>query len=109
MIERSVYAVDAIRDPLAGAAGRPDPWKHGKDTYFFERSNKEHDDGAITGSVHKFVDYNGEKRCRKAGAFRIDGEGRVVRFPTMPSNVRMNYTMKDRKTYIDRHGNPGGA
>lgn len=102
------YAMDAISEMCVKSTGSSNTWEHGKDRYFFERSNKEHDDGAITGSVFKFVDYNGEKRCRKAGSFRIDGEGRLVRFPTMPANVRMNYTMKARKTYTERHGNPGG-
>ena len=47
--------------------------------YFFEGSRVEHNDGAITGSVFRFLD---EKHCRKAGTFRIEGDGRVARYPT---------------------------
>ena len=101
--------MDAISEMCAKSTGSSNTWEHGKDRYFFERSNVEHDDGAITGSVWRLFNHDdGTRRCRKAGAFRIDGEGRLVRFPTMPTDVRMNYTLKGRKTYLDRHGNPGG-
>lgn len=46
--------------------------------YMFEVSNKEHDDGAITGSVLKFID---ETRAIPAGSFRIEGDGTVARGP----------------------------
>jgi hypothetical protein len=49
---------------------------------FYEQSSREHADGAITGSVWKYVD--AEKRVRKAGSFRIDGDGSVDRFPLVP-------------------------
>jgi|GEM_PF-1729432 len=46
-------------------------------TYFFETSNKEHHDGAITGTVWKVM---GE-RCRRSGSFRVEGDGTVTRAP----------------------------
>ena len=46
--------------------------------YFFERSNVEHADGAITGSV-KRLDGAG---CRAAGTFRIEGDGTLSKAPT---------------------------
>lgn len=48
------------------------------DRYFFETSNVEHADGAITGEIWKFV---GEDKARKTGTFRIDGYGKVIRGP----------------------------
>lgn len=54
---------------------------HGKDgaTYFYEISRREHSDGAITGTSYRELP-NGY--ARKCGAFRIDGDGTVARFPT---------------------------
>lgn len=46
--------------------------------YFYESSRVEHEDGAITGAVWKMID---EKHCRKAGSFRIEGDGSVARYP----------------------------
>lgn len=47
--------------------------------YFWEVSRREHDDGAITGTVYQ---HTGPEHCRKAGSFRIDGDGTVSRYPT---------------------------
>lgn len=47
--------------------------------YFWEASRTEHADGAITGTVFKMVD---ENRCKRAGSFRINGDGTVARYPT---------------------------
>ena len=46
--------------------------------YFWEVSNREYRDGAITGTVFAFV---GESEARQVGSFRIDGDGKVVRAP----------------------------
>ena len=45
----------------------------------------EHIDGAITGSVHKFV---GVDRCKKIGSFRIEGNGYIKRFPMLPLFIK---------------------
>lgn len=54
----------------------------GKDgyRYFFEVSRTEHDDGAITGTTWKTVTLTGH--VRRAGSWRIDGDGTVTRYPT---------------------------
>ena len=44
--------------------------------FFYEVSNVEHSDGAITGKVYRFV---GEDRCKPLGTFRIEPDGRVSR------------------------------
>lgn len=46
---------------------------------FWETSRVEHLDGAITGTVWKLLP-DGE-HCRKAGSFRINGNGQIVRWP----------------------------
>src|SRR6266851_4464688 len=45
--------------------------------YFWESSNREHDDGAITGSVYRVTETrsDGREMVRPAGAFRINGDG----------------------------------
>jgi hypothetical protein len=48
--------------------------------YFFEASNKEHGDGAITGTVWRMLD-DLEGRCRRSSTFRIEGDGTVTRAP----------------------------
>jgi hypothetical protein len=54
----------------------------GKDgrSYFFEVSRREHDDGAITGTSWKHVTQEGH--VRRAGSWRINGDGTVARYPT---------------------------
>ena len=97
------YTMDALSQMCVNSTGSSNTWTHGRDKYFFERSNVEHDDGSITGSVFKFGD---DGRCRKAGSFKINGEGQLLRFPTMGWQMRMNYTLAGRKKYIDRHHDP---
>ena len=52
--------------------------------YFYEGSRREHSDGAITGTIWKFV---GENQARKAGTFRIEGDGTVTRAPAILKNL----------------------
>ncbi len=51
--------------------------------YFWESSNREHDDGAITGSVYRVTETrsDGREMVRPAGAFRINGDGTVALAP----------------------------
>ena len=47
--------------------------------YFWEVSRTEHRDGAITGTIWRFLP-DGE-HVRRAGSFRIDGDGTIARMP----------------------------
>jgi hypothetical protein len=51
--------------------------------YFWEVSRTEHRDGAITGTIWRHVPGPDPARvyCRKAGSFRIDGDGTIARAP----------------------------
>jgi hypothetical protein len=46
--------------------------------HFYEVSRREHNDGAITGTTYAC---KGDQ-CRKRGAFRIDWDGQVSRYPS---------------------------
>ncbi len=105
----AAIALDQVTQMCIKSTGSSNTWEHGRNKYFYEPSRVEHDDGAITGSVFKFLD---DGRCRKVGSFRINGDGVVERFPTMASGVRMNYTLKGAKLFKERYGqyaNAGGA
>ena len=52
---------------------------------FYEASNKEWIDGSITGTVWKFV---GPNQCKKAGSFKISGDGKIERFPMLPKEIK---------------------
>ncbi len=61
-------------------------------SYFFEVSRKEHADGAITGTVMKMLE---DGTARKAGYFKIAGEGHLVDGPAWFFNT------------IEAHGRAG--
>jgi len=73
-------ALDAF-DALLTWVGRDDlptnVWENEKGKFFAE-TGKENADGAVTGTVWRFVD---ENRAVKAGSFRIEPNGVVTRFP----------------------------
>lgn len=46
---------------------------------FYETSRREHRDGAITGTIWRYLP-DGE-HVRKAGSFRIEGDGTITRAP----------------------------
>jgi DNA-binding transcriptional regulator PaaX len=54
----------------------------GEVRYFLETSRVEHADGAITGTVMRVTAQVGDtSQCVRAGNFRIDGDGAIVRAP----------------------------
>jgi hypothetical protein len=55
-----------------------------KNAGFWETSRKEHDDGSITGSVWTMVDAD---HCRRTGSFRINPNGTVARFSSIPRRL----------------------
>ncbi len=57
--------------------------------YFIE-IGKENKDGAITGTVYRIQEavFDGANRtCKKAGSFKIDANGSIVRFPGISRRV----------------------
>ena len=61
-------------------------WQIGGRKFFYEHSNVEHKDGAITGMVYEIRFYSPTKdeRCFEAGSFRIEGDGTIKRVPHFP-------------------------
>lgn len=52
--------------------------------FHFEISRTEHDDGAITGMIRKYVSFNpdsGNGMTVQSGSFRISGQGEIIRAP----------------------------
>jgi hypothetical protein len=60
----------------------------GRSVGFWEISRTEHDDGAITGTCWRYLP--GGQHIRRAGSFRIEGNGKVTRFPMIgPATLRL--------------------
>jgi hypothetical protein len=75
------YVLDAFTAACIKNSGNQNTWtdpKTGK-RYFFETSRTEHYDGAITGTIWRFLP--DDKHVRKSGSFRIEGDGEVTRAP----------------------------
>lgn len=60
-------------DACLEQSGSQNQFTSNGNTYFFEHSRKEHDDGAITGSIWKFLPDG--VHVRKSGTFRIERDG----------------------------------
>lgn len=68
--------------------GNPNIWTIGtvqRKQYFFERG-REHDDGAITGTLMVILegDY-----CKSVGSVRIEGDGTITLFPKLIARDRV--------------------
>ena len=83
--------------------GSQNSWKDPKtgERYFFESSRREHSDGAITGSIWKFV---GEKNVVKSGSFKIGGinqhVGKAMGKIPYPSSAKL-VCLNDGKTVAE--------
>ena len=83
----SKAAMDTLDRWLDVEKAHGDGFAHiGKEKYFTEVSNREYNDGAITGSILRDLP---EKPgfCRKAGTFKINGDGSVARAPAFMRHV----------------------
>ena len=64
--------------------------------YFWENSRREYGDGAITGTVWKFLP-NGF--CRRSGTFRIEGDGTIARAPRFLKDAAVKYKNPPRPMF----------
>lgn len=78
--------LDAITDHFR-ALGEPTSNGMG-DGWFWDTSRRDHADGAITGDVWKPCTHDGKPYSRRAGSLRIEGDGRIARFPHLPTTVK---------------------
>src|SRR6266849_4054757 len=74
-------------------------------TYFWEHSRREHPDGAITGSIFRITELkaDGRQMVRPAGAFRIDGDGKVKLAPKFLREAAENRVIVNGNFNIDDH------
>lgn len=71
--------------------------------YFYERSNVEHRDGAITGVIWKYV---GEDMARRSGTFRINGDGTIERAPKTLKDFAKSVTDEFERRAVAARSNP---
>jgi hypothetical protein len=64
--------------------------------YFWETSHREYGDGAITGTIWKFLP-NGF--CRRSGTFRIEGDGTITRAPKWLKDAAIRHKVKPRPMF----------
>lgn len=74
----AAYSLDAMKDVCVAQTGTSNVYEEKGTKFFFEVSRREYADGAITGSIYKFLP---DERCRKSGSFRIEGDGTFTRGP----------------------------
>lgn len=60
------------------STGSSNVWTENGKRYFYETSNTEHRDGAITGTIWRFI---GNEHAVRAGSFRINPDGDIGRAP----------------------------
>lgn len=75
--------MDAIRNFCIQETGSSNTYWSKGNKYFFE-IGREQRDGAITGTIHKFLDGN---RCRKTSTLRIEPNGKISRGPAVLKKV----------------------
>lgn len=75
-------------------------WTHKGVNYFCE-IGREHSDGAITGTVHKFTGHN---LCKHAGNFRIERSGAITCFPTSTKAQRESAMTVGLVKFHEVHG-----
>ena len=75
----AAWVLDSFSKACLEQSGSQNNYEVKGKKYFFERSNVEHRDGAITGIVWKFLP-DGE-HIKRSGSFRVEGDGKVTRAP----------------------------
>lgn len=76
----------------------------GKEYGFWETSRVEHNDGAITGSIFRYTTPE-QTHVRKAGSFRIEGNGQITRFPCLTKRERDICERDGATEFRRRYGN----
>lgn len=81
---KTAFRLDAISAACVAQTGQSNVFIMNGTRFFFETSHREHSDGAITGTIHRFIN---ETQCLKAGSFRIEGDGTMKRGPAFMKNA----------------------
>lgn len=80
--------LDAFTRMCRDSTGMSNTYEAKGKRFFFEVSNTEHEDGAITGTIARFIN---ESQCVSAGSFRINGDGSIARAPAALKAAAKNY------------------
>ena len=75
--------LDRATEYCRASEGSSNTWKVDGREFFYEVSSREYEDGRITGTVWEIL--NG--LCYRRGGFRIEGNGKVARFPYLSKSI----------------------
>lgn len=104
---KASYVQDAMMELLQVNDARPENektsngWQIDGKTYFCERG-RENSDGSITGSVYGPWAQD-PTRCIKVGSFKVDGDGKVVRWATSSASQRKLAEVKGLEKFEELH------
>lgn len=94
-------AISIIQARLGDCGGSSNAFGSPEVNYFVE-IGREQADGSITGTTFKSI----ANMCRKAGSFKINGDGNIARFPMMTKAEREQAEQAGEEmfflTYIQR-------
>ena len=83
---KACHTLDLIEDALRkGGYYTNGVWSYGGKEYFYELG-REREDGGIRGSIYQLLP--GGTYCVRRGTFAIAPDGRILRFPYLPPEVR---------------------
>lgn len=78
------YTDDEFRKLCVAQTGQSNVYQVKGVNYFLQQSNKEHNDGAITGSILRMEGtLEAPGLCYLAGSYRINGDGTIARGPAI--------------------------
>lgn len=63
--------LEALTNACIEATGTQNQFRHNGELLFFEHSRREHEDGAVTGSVFNM-------KGRRVGSFKISADGKIL-------------------------------
>ena len=78
--QKSSQTMDKWTAACLKSTGSQNTYKNRGETYFFENSRREYEDGAITGTIWRFLP--NDTHVRKSSSFRINGDGSIERAPS---------------------------
>lgn len=90
--------LDAIKDFCYAQSGISNVFASNGNRYMIEISRREHRDGAITGTIYKYLEND---RVKKSGSLRIEGDGKVSSGPAVLKHLPV-YVLgikEDRATF----------
>ena len=90
----AALTMEAITNHCIGQTGMQNVYLDGGNRYMIEWSRREHNDGAITGTVYKYLP---DERITKSTSIRIEGDGKISRGPKCLKSITVL-----RQVFIER-------